>query len=289
MNRIKNKLRSRTGASITFALLLFLVCVVLCSVILSAATASSGRMAGLARTDQRYYAVTSACEMMRDMVGGEANAVTIVAETDTTSTTKYEDGTVDEESATEPTTIKKYKVQITTAEGTVTEEFTEEKFKEGTTVLNNTDDAINAILMNAAIKIYKTGNSLSDNDSWPKSFTIVSDTALKTALLENPETDQDPLAVTVLAELGSGKLTLKVCNTSTKTFGDRFTQIMVFSMHETTGGLPQEETMTSEGPTITEDGKVTYQVTTTTKTYETTTYSWMLDSIETHVEQASGT
>ncbi|NLC32861.1 MAG: hypothetical protein GX781_06145 [Clostridiales bacterium] len=46
--RIMNKLRSRTGASISFALLLFLVCAVLCSVILTAATAASGRMSSLA-------------------------------------------------------------------------------------------------------------------------------------------------------------------------------------------------------------------------------------------------
>ena len=67
-NRILDKLRSRTGASISFALLLFLVCAVLCSVILTAATAASGRMSNMAETDQRYYAGTSAAELMKELI-----------------------------------------------------------------------------------------------------------------------------------------------------------------------------------------------------------------------------
>lgn len=63
-----SKLRSQAGASITFALLLFLVCAVLSSVILVAATVAAGRMAGIAETDQNYYAVTSAAELIKDMV-----------------------------------------------------------------------------------------------------------------------------------------------------------------------------------------------------------------------------
>lgn len=71
-NIIMSKLRSQTGASITFALLIFLVCTVLCSVILTAATASSGRMSGIAEGDQRYYAVTSAAELLKDLINGKS-------------------------------------------------------------------------------------------------------------------------------------------------------------------------------------------------------------------------
>lgn len=71
MNRICSKLRSGKGASITFALLLFLVCAVLCSVIITAASTASGRMASMAVSDQRYYAVTSACSMLKEMIDGE--------------------------------------------------------------------------------------------------------------------------------------------------------------------------------------------------------------------------
>ena len=77
-NRILNKLRSRRGASITYALLLFLVCAVLCSVILTAGTAAAGRMSKMAETDQRYYAVTSAAELLTDMIDGKTVTITEV-------------------------------------------------------------------------------------------------------------------------------------------------------------------------------------------------------------------
>ena len=77
-NRILTKLRSRTGASITFALLLFLVCAVLASVILVAASAAAGRMSGIAEADQRYYAVTSAAELLRDLLEDHPASVVVI-------------------------------------------------------------------------------------------------------------------------------------------------------------------------------------------------------------------
>jgi hypothetical protein len=65
--RIKRKLQSQRGASITFALLLFLVCAVVGSVVLAAGSAAAGRMAGLPRSDQRYYSVTSAARLFEDL------------------------------------------------------------------------------------------------------------------------------------------------------------------------------------------------------------------------------
>ena len=64
------KLKSQTGASITFALLLFLVCAALSAIVLVAATTAAGRMSGLAQSDQRYYSVVSAAELMRDLMDG---------------------------------------------------------------------------------------------------------------------------------------------------------------------------------------------------------------------------
>ena len=66
MTALKRKLRSRRGASITFALLLFLVCAVVSSVVIVAATAAAGRMSERAQIDQRYYAVSSAVSLLRD-------------------------------------------------------------------------------------------------------------------------------------------------------------------------------------------------------------------------------
>ena len=72
MASIRRKLRSERGASITFALLLFLVCAVVSSVAIVAATTSSGRLAQLGKMDQRYYAVNSAAELICDIFVGTA-------------------------------------------------------------------------------------------------------------------------------------------------------------------------------------------------------------------------
>lgn len=69
-HRMKNKLRSNQGASMLLALLLFLVCAVVGSVVLASATAAAGRMSELAEMDQRYYAVTSAAELLADQWKG---------------------------------------------------------------------------------------------------------------------------------------------------------------------------------------------------------------------------
>ena len=63
---IKNKLRSQRGASITFALLIFLVCSVVSIAVVIAGSAAAGRMSQRAETDQRYYAVASAVELLCD-------------------------------------------------------------------------------------------------------------------------------------------------------------------------------------------------------------------------------
>ncbi len=63
------KLKSQNGASFSFALLLFLVCAVVSSVVLAASTASMGQFAGQGKADQRYYAVTSAAGLFSDAFG----------------------------------------------------------------------------------------------------------------------------------------------------------------------------------------------------------------------------
>ena len=68
MNVIKRKLNSRRGASITWALLVFMVCAVVGSVVLVAGTAAAGRMSRLAENDRRYYAVTSTAGFLRDVL-----------------------------------------------------------------------------------------------------------------------------------------------------------------------------------------------------------------------------
>ncbi len=75
LNSIKKKLTSQTGASITFALLLFLVCAVVSSVVLAAATAASGRISGSVSSDQRYYSVTSAVQLLKKNLDGKSTKI----------------------------------------------------------------------------------------------------------------------------------------------------------------------------------------------------------------------
>ncbi len=74
MRAIHTKLRSERGASITFALLLFLVCAVVASVVLTAGTAASGRLSQQAESDRRYYSVSSAARLLQTEI--ESTAVT---------------------------------------------------------------------------------------------------------------------------------------------------------------------------------------------------------------------
>ncbi len=73
--KLAAKLRSGRGASITFALLLFLVCAVIGSVVLAAGTAAAGRISQLAQADGRYYAVTSAAKLFREELDGKSYTI----------------------------------------------------------------------------------------------------------------------------------------------------------------------------------------------------------------------
>lgn len=82
------KIRSNRGASLIFALLLFLVCTVIGSVVLAAGTASAGRMSKLGESDQRYYSVTSAAQLLaKELTDKE---IRIVRTRKETNTTKYD-------------------------------------------------------------------------------------------------------------------------------------------------------------------------------------------------------
>jgi len=89
MQLIKKKIQSRRGASLTYALLLFLVCAVVGSVVLTAGTAASGRLSQIAEMDQRYYSVNSAARLLVDML---ENTEIRVETKDSTETA--EDGTL---------------------------------------------------------------------------------------------------------------------------------------------------------------------------------------------------
>lgn len=77
MHAIRKKLQSRRGASLTFALLLFLVCAVVGSLVLVAGTAAAGRLKGLGESEQRFQAVNSAAEMVTRQLCDGDDAITV--------------------------------------------------------------------------------------------------------------------------------------------------------------------------------------------------------------------
>ena len=87
---IFKKLRSNEGASLTFAILLFLVCAVAGAIILTAGTIASGRLADKAKMDQRYYHVVSTAEFFKDILDGKQ--VVIIREKDSSGTTLKVEG-----------------------------------------------------------------------------------------------------------------------------------------------------------------------------------------------------
>lgn len=68
---LKRKLNSNEGASLMVALLFFVMCATIGSIILAAATASSGRLKNLEKEDQTYYATSSAAQAISDLVAGK--------------------------------------------------------------------------------------------------------------------------------------------------------------------------------------------------------------------------
>ncbi len=74
-NGLRRKLASRRGTSITFALLLFLICAVIGVIVLVAGTAAAGRTSRLVEADQRYFAVNSAAQFLREEIEGSSVTV----------------------------------------------------------------------------------------------------------------------------------------------------------------------------------------------------------------------
>ena len=79
MGSISKKLKSERGVTILLALLLFLVCAVTGSVLITAGTAASGTVSERAKLDQRYFSVTSAAELLRNKFDGISVRVTVPA------------------------------------------------------------------------------------------------------------------------------------------------------------------------------------------------------------------
>ena len=87
MSAVVKKLKSNSGATLMLALLFFVVCAVTGSMILVSATAAAGRLDGLGRKEQNYYAVRSATKLVEKQLKSEfievKEILTVIKETET--------------------------------------------------------------------------------------------------------------------------------------------------------------------------------------------------------------
>ena len=70
MRRIKKKLAGQSGASAVLAMLFFLTCMMVSSVILTAASTNTGRLAASRQVQQDYFAVSSAARLLQEELDG---------------------------------------------------------------------------------------------------------------------------------------------------------------------------------------------------------------------------
>ena len=91
------------------ALLLFLVCAAVGAVILAAAAATAGRMSEKTKTDQRYYSVSSAAELLADQLCGKKVKIERVRTTTTEVTLSMNGTTV---TTSDPVTTTEYKTYV---------------------------------------------------------------------------------------------------------------------------------------------------------------------------------
>lgn len=68
---LRKKCASTSGASLLLALLFLLLCGLTGSVVLTAASVSSGRLSNLKKNEQSYYTVSSAAKLLKKEITGE--------------------------------------------------------------------------------------------------------------------------------------------------------------------------------------------------------------------------
>ena len=277
MNRVKRKLKNQTGASITFALLLFLVCAVLSSVIIVAATAASGRMSKIAETDQRYYAVTSAAELLKNLFKEPHDTVSVVEVIETPYTITYTDGVADPPVTGTPVT-KVYIVADKKAAEISKSDYKNDDDTDKTDVLLKVDGVVNASFKNDTLQKDAAKNVYDDTPLNDRGLTIES------TFFSDADLDYDALSVTIKEKLDTnGNLQFTLYNSKNakgalSTEGDQYRLEMEFDADKSiTPDSPPPKYMgiTSVSETVyTEEWKKT--------DITITTLIWMLNEIRTN-------
>ena len=251
MLKIKQKLYSECGASITFALLLFLVCAVTGSLILVAGTAASGRFSRAAKMDQQYYSVNSAASLLIDEFGKSCTVVNTVI----TETVRDQDGS--------PVTD--------TGTGGVT---TSSAIYLDGNLINSSSASLAAdaakALADAALV------SPDDSSSEPAAARPILTRQL-TLIVKDDQKEYQSLQAAVNETLtADGTLQLEIIGTDPENTNYSYTLLLLFeadSSSETTSRTVESAPQNASGSS--------YTITTTTTEVTTTTVSWKLSEIRT--------
>ena len=269
MKSVIRKLQSQTGASLSFALLLFLVCTVISSIVIISATAVSGRMSEMTDMDQRYYSVTSAAELLRSLVDGKE--VTIIKRTD--EETQEESTYIYESNELGP--IPKSEVInaiIDPTSSAVTEIISKiHAFDIDTAALYS------SLVNNAAYEIYAR-NVVSPSTSGGNDGKIVTREFVLGAKTSDNES-YDTLSVSVEETILPNRLILKVHNTpatgSNTNKPSTYALWLVFA-EDTDSQKSTSEVQTTVSVNDPSTGEQITQIKPKTITVETYTYSWEL-------------
>ena len=246
MKQIRNKLQSERGASITFALLLFLVCAVTGSLILMASTAASGRISRTAELDGQYYSVMSAARLLQEEI--EKNPVTVTEITVTKTVTKYTNGTPE-------TPAQAGEPQYTRQIGE-----------------QNSNTFLPASLTEDAAQRLTDGSSEGNAAIWPFIRTLTLSAS------EESSENLDVLKATVtetLSQDGILKLRITAGDTQSVSSG-HYAVLLTFSPEKTVQTDTQAVT-----DTPTDTNATSYSITTTTTTTVTNTFKWTLSEMRT--------
>ena len=281
-NRIRQKLRSQKGASITFALLLFMVCAVLSSVLLTAATAAAGRMSRIAELDQRYYAVTSASGFLRGIL--EEKPVSFVKVENEAVEITYTDGVPGSPASADPEEDGKSGLYMVHK---AADEVTDADLTEESRIEEDTPPGTDSMLDNTAYRYYRAVLLGEGTENVIPEYELSLDSA---SLGAEAGDAADSAAVTIRGTLAEdGSLVFYISNRDADRQGRRYTLAMTFSTErkqnsdrKTTRGEPS-------APQLSEGGKVTYTVREQTKTRETESIAWHLAGMENVSPESGGT
>ena len=150
----KQKMRDNKGITMIIALFSFLVCIIISIVVLRSSASSSGRIVNATKTDQMYYSVNSAVDLVKESIENEPVVIIREKVTTTKTRTRYKD---------DGTSVIHYDPQVISSDSKITSKFGEKK----TSVERG-----NSVLEDAAIDYIFGKDSMvfTDEKAWNNSY-----------------------------------------------------------------------------------------------------------------------